>query len=406
MKTNITLSLDTRRAKKDGTFPLIFRLSHQRKTTAIASGYSIPSSDWNSRNRTVKKSYKGVTSVVRLNNLLSKKKTEYIDQINILEEKDKLNFLSIKELKAHILKTTSKITFYEYTQSLIDEFTTAKRIGMKNNYSSVYRNIKRFYPYDYLRFEEINHQFLKRFEIYHLNKGTSINSLAMYLKTIRAIFNRAIKDDMVSRDAYPFENYKIRMEPTAKRAISREKIKRIMELELKPSNPLFDARNFFLLSYLMNGMSFIDMAYLKRENIIDDRIRYKRQKTGKLYDLKLTQQLSLLLDFYLQDKNPDDYIFPIINKEVIDVERQYRDIKNVLNAYNKKLKEIAKLCKIEDHLTSYVSRHSMATHLILSEVPINALSKMLGHTKLTTTQIYIKELPTNILDDYQERLEL
>ena len=78
----------------------------------------------------------------------------------------------------------------------------------------------------------------------------------------------------------------------------------------------------------------------------------------------------------------------------------------MLNAYNKKLKEIAKLCKIEDHLTSYVSRHSMATHLILSEVPINALSKMLGHTKLTTTQIYIKELPTNILDDYQERLEL
>ena len=74
--------------------------------------------------------------------------------------------------------------------------------------------------------------------------------------------------------------------------------------------------------------------------------------------------------------------------------------------YNKRLKEIANLCKIEEHLTSYVSRHSMATNLILNDVPINALSKMLGHSDISTTEIYIKNLPTHIMDGYQERLEI
>ena len=154
----------------------------------------------------------------------------------------------------------------------------------------------------------------------------------------------------------------------------------------------------------MNGISFIDMAFLRVKNIVDGRIKYRRQKTGRQYDIKYTERIESLLSFYIEDKQKTDFIFDIIKRE--KEEDQYKDVLWARKRYNELLKEIAKLCDIEEHLTSYVSRHSMATNLILNNVPINALSKMLGHSKISTTEVYIKQLPTNIMDDYQERLEL
>ncbi len=402
MKTNLTLSIDARRKRKDGTCPIIFRLSHHRKTIAIATGFSVPPEHWSEKTREVKKNYKGVSSVTRLNNLLTKKKTELIDGINSLEENGRLEGYSIKELKSLLTKTTNKVSFFEYTQELIDGMVEAKRFGNARAYKQVYNILKTFNGKESLRFEEITNAYLNRFEIHHLKKGNSLNGLSVYMRTIRAIYNRAIVQGLVTRDYYPFTHYKIKSEPTAKRAISREKIKRILELELESSSPLFHARNYFICSYLMNGISFIDMAFLKINNIVDGRIHYRRQKTGKPYDIKITEQLSSILDFYLGDKNGNDFIYPIVKR--ISLENQHRDIRDARIKYNRRLKKIAKLCGIEENLTSYVSRHSMATNLILSDVPINALSKMMGHSDLQTTEIYIKNLPTHIMDEYQERL--
>ncbi|ASV31505.1 site-specific integrase [Maribacter cobaltidurans] len=404
MKTNTTLSLDARRERKDGTCPIIFRLSHHRKTIAIPSGISVPPVYWDQKKREVKRNYQGVSSVTRLNNMLTKKKTKFTDCINVLEEEGRLKGLSILELKNMLSRPTNSISFFEFTKTLIAEMKEAKKFGNARAYQQVYNVLKTFNGTGSLRFEEITYQFLKRFETAHLKKGNSINGLSVYLRTLRAIYNKAITHGLVARDRYPFTRYRIKSEPTAKRAISKEKIKRILELDLKPASPLFHARNYFICSYLMNGISFIDMAFLKANNIVDERIQYRRQKTGKTYDIKITNQLSPILDFYLIDKKDYDFIFPVIKRTKL--ENQHRDIRDARIKYNRRLKEIAKLCDIEENLTSYVSRHSMATNLILSDVPINALSKMLGHSDLQTTQIYIKDLPTHIMDEYQERLEI
>ena len=404
MNTNITLSIDTRRKRRDGMCPIIIRLSHHRKTIAISTGFAVPPEFWSENNREVKRTYRGVSSVPRLNNMLTKKKTELRDGINLLEENGQLESLSITDLKRIITKTNKKIYFLEYTQQLIDEMEEAKRLGNARAYKSTKGALKNFHGKKSLRFEEINYSYLTRFETAHLKKGNTINGLATYMRTIRAIYNKAIHQGIVSADNYPFKRYKIKSQPTAKRAISKDKIKRILDLELKFDSPLIHTRNYFLCSYLMNGISFIDMAFLKVGNIIDGRIQYRRQKTARPYDIKITQQLSPILDFYLKDKGKEDFIFPIVRRE--DIHDQYYDVQWERKRYNKRLKEIAELCDIEEKLTSYVSRHSMATNLILNDVPINALSKMLGHSKLQTTEIYIKNLPTHIMDEYQERLEI
>ena len=404
MKTNITLSIDSRRKRKDGMCPIIFRLSHHRKTIAISTGFAVPPEYWNEKNREVKRTYNGVSSVARLNNLLIKKMTELRDGINELEENGQLGGLSITELKNTLTKPTNTISFFDFTNRLISEMEEANRFGNAKAYRCALGSLKNFNKKESLRFEEMTYTYLKRFETAHLKKGNSINGLSMYMRTFRAIYNKAIHQGVVSADSYPFRKYKIKSQPTAKRAISIEKIRRILNLELEPGTPLFNTRNYFLCSYLMNGISFIDMAFLKLDNIIDGRIQYRRQKTARHYDIKVTPQLSSIMDHYLKGKDKTDYIFPIVKRN--DMQDQFKDVQWERKRYNKRLKEIAKLCEIEEHLTSYVSRHSMATNLILNDVPINALSKMLGHSDISTTEIYIKNLPTHIMDGYQERLEI
>ena len=404
MKTNITLSMDTRRKRKNGTCPIIFRLSHHRKTIAISTGFAVPPEFWNEKSREVKKTYKGVSSVPRLNNLLTKKKTELRDGINDLEENGQLDRLSINDLKSTLTKTSNSISFFEYGQRLIDEMKEANRFGNAQTYIGALGALKNFHKKERLRFEEMTYAYLKRFETAHLKKGNSINGLSTYMRTFRAIYNKAIHQELVSADSYPFRKYKIKNQPTAKRAISKDKIKRILDLKLEPDSPLFHSRNYFLCSYLMNGISFIDMAFLRIDNIVDGRIQYRRQKTARPYDIKITEQLSSIMNRYLKDKIKTDYIFPIIKRD--EIQDQYKDVRWARKRYNKRLKEIAQLCEIEENLTSYVSRHSMATNLILNNVPINALSKMLGHKDISTTEIYIKNLPTHIMDEYQERLEI
>lgn len=402
MSTNVKLSLDTRRKKKDNSFPIILRLSHFRKTTSISLGKSIQLEFWDEKQEKIKKTYKGTASLSKLNNQLLKEKTRAIDIINDLNEKDELNFLSILQVKNKIVRTASYNSFFEYSNSIIEDLKKAERYGNAHSYYAITKILKKFNQGNDIKFNEINYEFLKRFEHFHYSKGNATNGLAVYMKTIRAIYNRAIKASIISKDIYPFTNYVIKTTPTEKRAIDIKSIKSILMQKFNETNNLFHYRNYFLASYMMYGISFIDLAFLKLENIVDNRIKFQRRKTSKPYDIKITTQLKEILSFYVKDKAKSDFIFPIIKRDTFEL--QYKDVLWARKRYNKGLKEIAKKCNIEQRLTSYVSRHSFATQAMLQDVPLQAISAMLGHNRLTTTQIYLKSLPSEVLDDYNKKL--
>jgi len=152
----------------------------------------------------------------------------------------------------------------------------------------------------------------------------------------------------------------------------------------------------------MYGMNFKDMASLKRSDLSNGRIQYRRNKTGKLYDIRITGGLNEILDYYLDLSPSSKYVFPILKRDSVVL--QERDVQWARKRYNKKLKDLAELCGIESNLTSYVSRHSFATQAMLNNIPLNAISAMLGHSNLKTTEIYLKSLPSNVLDQYNEKL--
>ncbi len=402
MNTNIVISLDKRRAKKDGTFPLMMRLGHNERTTSIPTGISLKETDWNDTERKVKPSYVGVSSVTRLNNLLQKQKADAMDIILKLQEAGKLATMSVTDIRDRIAQKNKGQSFIAFTEEQIAELRKAGHIGTARSYKGVKDVLKRYNNDRDLSFQQINYGFLTKFETHHMSKGNSYNGLSVYMRAIRAIYNKAIKEGIVEKELYPFESYKIRSTPTEKRALDWEHIKKIIALNIEPGHPCFNARNYFLASYMMYGMNYTDMAFLKKTDIIDGRVTYRRRKTSKLYDIKITPQLDRIISYYIKLNPESDYVFPILKRT--DLFLQDKDIQWARKRYNKKLKDIAILCGIEKNITSYVSRHSFATQAMLQQVPLNAISAMLGHSNLKTTEIYLKSLPTNTLDDYNAKI--
>lgn len=400
--TNIVVSLDTRRAKKDGTYPLIFRIGHNERTTSIPVGISLLEKDWDIETRTVKKSYTGTLSVTRLNNLIQKRKTEAMDAILKLHEDDKLQTLSVKDIRHKIDQKSSSGSFYEFAANEIEELVKANRLGTARSYKGVISVLKTFHKGKDLLFREITYNFLVKLETHHRANGNELNGLAVYMRTIRALYNKGIKAGVAEEKRYPFNDYKIKTIPTQKRALDWEFLKKIIDFNIQPDEPYFKVRNYFLSSYMMYGMNFKDMAYLEKKDIVNGRIVYRREKTSKLYDIKITENLKIILDYYIGQNPASKYIFPIIKSD--NLIAQDKEITEARKRYNKKLKSLAEKCGIEMKLTSYVSRHSFATQAMVSDIPVTAISTMLGHSSLKTTQIYLKALPSNILDDYNSKI--
>lgn len=402
MKTNVILALDTRRPKSDGTFSIILRIVHNRLSSQITTGYAIPKKDWDDKSRKIRSSFKGSDSVSRLNNMLQKTKAEAMDIITKLNEAKTLDSFSVLQLKELIEGRAKSNSFFAYAEKQVEEMKKAQRIGNARYYKSALQALKVFAKNKDLSFKEFNYSFLLRFETNHLSKGNSLNGLAAYMRAYRAIYNKAIKEGVVDKELYPFENYTIKTSKTRKRAISMDAIRKIINLELEQSSLLNQTRNYFMASFYMRGMPFADLAQLRISNVIDGRIFYQRKKTDKPYDIKITPEISNILDEYLDGKSKDDFIFPIVKR--VNIEEQYRDIEWARKAYNKRLKTIATLCEIKEDLTSYVSRHSFATRAKNLGVPIATISDMLGHADTKTTEIYLDSLQSDLMDEAHEKI--
>lgn len=408
MNTSLVLSLDQRknRRKKDGSYPIVLRLSHgKQRSEIIQTGYNVLPTDWDSNSRQVKDSCKSIGSVKRLNNLLSKKKSEAIEIIIRLEESGVLPTLSISDLKSRILNAhQGRLSFFSFTEELITNMRKAKQYGNAKVYENVMKVIRSYQKGKDITFEQITYQYILDYETDYLSRGNAINGLSVNLRTIRAIYNKAIKAKLVDKKYYPFSDYQIKNEKTQKRALPKHTLMEIVNLNLPKEHPLFNARNYFLISYNLYGMNFIDMAFLKIDHIQEDRIVYRRRKTSRLYDIHLSPSLTELLSHYIEGKEPGEFVFPLLKSN--DLEKQYAEVKNRRKDYNKDLKGIAKLLNIRVNLTSYVVRHSFATQAVWNEVPLKAIQEMLGHESIKTTETYIADLPKKVVDRYASQLAL
>ena len=196
----------------------------------------------------------------------------------------------------------------------------------------------------------------------------------------------------------PFRHVYTGIDKTVKRAIPLKAIKQIKELDLSMNPSLEFARDMFLFSFYTRGMSFIDMAYLKKKDLQNGILSYRRRKTGQQLFIRWEKCMQEIVDKY--QRNGTDYLLHIINK-VGNEQRQYR---NALRLVNNKLKEIAIIVGLQVNLTMYVSRHSWASIAKNKNVPLSVISEGMGHDSEATTQIYLASLDNSLVDKANEMI--
>lgn len=394
------LLLNTSRMKNDGTFPIITRITFNRKIVKIPTGHCVPQKDWDEKKQQVKSSSKVSNSITRLNHVLKSHESRIYDEVSKLELEDRLNGLNPKELKQILLSTPSdnKVGVYEHIDLLIEEKLAAR----KNSSALAYRGVKRkLYALmgDKLhRYDQIDYSLLKKLETKHLADGGGMGGFGVYMRTLRAIYNRAIKDNLVSTERYPFNDYKIKSVDTQRRALSEADFLKFKNLDLQ--SPLLQAQEYFMASFYMRGMNYIDLAYLKTSNIEGDfdRVRYRRNKTGKYFSIKISDPLKTILKKYVSSLAKEDYIFPILSLQT-PVEKHHETIKNKRKRLNQKLRKIAAIHGFEP-FTIYAARHTYATMGKRKGVPTAVIQESLGHKTEAITQAYLSSFDNSVVDEY------
>ena len=266
--------------------------------------------------------------------------------------------------------------------------------------------IYRFAALSFLKFlggkdigiDKINEGLIKDYERYLLAEKKSKNTVSCYMRSLRAVYNQAIAEKVFIAETKekPFSDVFTGNAKTEKRAISASAISRLVEVKLdefakEKGISLSFSRDLFMFGIYTQGMSFTDLANLKKENINEGFIRYNRKKTGQTITIQMEDCMSETIGRY-SDPN-SDYIFPVLSKyKNYSEEVKWKKTKAALTKHNENLKKIAVMVDIKEKLTSYVARHSWASLASQEGVPIATISRGMGHESEKTTRIYVSQL--------------
>jgi integrase/recombinase XerD len=404
MNTSIKTVLYTSKKLSNGEHPVMLRIIKDRRTKYLSTGFSCPVDLWDANSNLPKKKHPHYTEIAIL---LGKKKLDAQKLLYEFENED--NDLSAYEIKTKLTKTRVRNpSVFDYFENIIKRLINKGQIKTAEVYKDTQKNLK-YYTSKKIRFSDIDVQFLSGFEEHLIVKGKGGNTIYIYLRTLRALINKAIKEDVCSEKYYAFKKFslsKYSKIKTAKRALSKEEIGQIIHLNTNDFPHLADAKNIFLFSFYCRGMNFIDIAFLKWTNIRKDRLVYTRSKTKELFSLQLLPPAQDILNYYKDQilENKESYVFPLIKETHITPTMIYNRKLKMLRKINEGLKEIAEIVGIKSVLTTYVARHSYATIMKKNGISTSIISQALGHDSEKTTQIYLESFENSVIDEASKQV--
>jgi integrase len=332
-------------------------------------------------------------------------------------EKNKTDW-TLNQFEQALLNKSKKTGIEAYFTEYIDKLDKTNKIGNKICYQNTLDMLKKNDPtFSERIFNEIDLKYVNKFSEFLDQRGCVGNTKKYYIKTLRSLINKAIKEGKASEVTYPFgkNGYSIAdlEQETDKRYLPNNYIEKMKIAELK-TYPLNWSRNLFLFSYYCQGMSFVDMAGITTESIKvlegGKYIQYRRQKTERkktrFIRIKITEQIQTLLDWFKNNcKLIDGYLLPVVSIAGYESEKLYTHIRDRYKRYNNRLKSLGTELEFEGiRLSSYQSRHSYAMRLKNTGAPEDVISEALGHKELSTTKVYLDSFQNNEVDKANENL--
>lgn len=290
-------------------------------------------------------------------------------------------------------RSAERPSLFPFMNSLIAQLEQMDKQRTSETYRTTLNSFTRFRQGADILLDEIDTDLMLLYEAYLHNHGVTRNSSSFYMRILRAVYNRAVEKELTC-NRHPFRHVYTGIDKTTKRAIPLEAVKKLKALDLTDAPALDLARNMFLFSFYTRGMSFIDMAYLKKSNLQNGVLSYRRRKTGQKLCIRWENCMQQIVDKYAQ-MCCEPYLLPIL-KTTHDNRNQY---KSALFKTNKNLKALALQIGISIPLTLYVARHTWASVAKRKNIPISIISEGMGHHSETTTQIYLASLNSTIIDE-------
>lgn len=398
--SSVKVVLYTSKTLKNNEHPIMLRVIKDRKIKYLSIGASCNKKLWDEENNLPKKKHPLYTELLIL---IDKKRLDANKLLLGLKADDK--DYSAEEVKSKLkINTTVKKTVFTYFDEIVDRLEKSDRIGYANIFKSTKNSIVKFRKEKDLEFTDITTSFLIKYDEDFLLRGVTLNSVFVFMRTFKTLINYARKENIVRNDFDPFKEFdfrKYRRVKTKKRAISKDEIQSISKLKLEPETSLFHAKNYFMFSFYNRGINFIDMAFLKWENIKDDRLTYRRRKTKEQFTIGMLDPALQIIKHYrkIYYDGEDSYVFPILNASHVSAKSIDNRIDKVLKMVNSDLSIIAGKADIKEKLTTYVARHSYATIMKRSGVSTAIISESLGHDSEKTTQIYLDSFENAVLDE-------
>ncbi|MDO4171438.1 MAG: site-specific integrase [Prevotellaceae bacterium] len=373
---------------------IYYQVIHGRIVRQIKTGYRIYDTEWDKR-----------TSSVRKQNGTGEDRKRYLFEVaeHIDWDTRRLRAIAAQcERQGGIYSADSIVEKFNgqtdeqslscFTQNIIGQLKLLGRVRTSETYTAALSSFMKFRDGHDILLCEMDGNTMMLYEAWLKGKGICSNTISFYMRTLRAVYNRAVEKGLTEQ-MNPFKHVYTGIGKTVKRALPLKAVRHIKELDLTQKPHLDYARDMFLFSFYTRGMSFIDMAYLKKSDLKNGVITYRRRKTGQLLTIKWERCMEEIIAKY--GENATCYLLPIITNPSLDERTQYR---NAICRINVALKEVANMAGLHIPLTMHVARHCWASVAKSKNIPLSVISEGMGHDSEETTRIYLASLDTSIVD--------
>ncbi len=377
-------------ADHEGT--IYYQILHERKPRQLLSEYHVFQSEWDESRAMV------ITTQTseRKAFILSIRERIRWDVERLTKIVRKLDGNGLQYTADDVIdefnRYAQEYSLFNFMESIIIKLKQNGKVRTSETYTSALNSFKKFRKDEDIMLDCLNSEVMEAYEAWHQSRGVAPNTISFYTRILRAVYNRAVEEDIVE-NKNPFRHVYTGVDKTIKRALPLPIIKKIKALDLSLTPALDYARDMFMMSFMLRGMSFIDMAFLRKTDLQNGYVTYRRRKTGQKLVIEWTNEMQLILDKY--PENASDYLLPVIRNPGTNERCTYH---NMGYNINHSLKAVAKVVGVTIPLTLYVARHSWASIAKSKGIPLSVISEGMGHDNEATTQIYLASLDTSAVD--------
>lgn len=422
IKTSIKPMLNIRKDSLCDRYTLIIQLIRERKRGVIFTPYRLQPEEFDARKEraVATNQRKAHREFIREVNQFLQKQIEEIERILVEIERSGKPY-NVNDITLAYRQRYDNRYVRTFFRSQIARLRQEGSQGTADNYHATLTAFEKFAGTRRIHFDSVDEILLSEFEKYLRSIPLKQNTITFYMSNFRAVYNKAQKMGYVSTSGSPFEVLTLSVEKTRKLAVGMSVIRKVASAKLNDSPTQSCGRDLFMFSFYCRGMSFVDMAYLRHEDIRDGIIYYRRRKTGQLFTVRTFPALQQIIDRYKELCYPwvlpvmlysttEGNIRPMVFEGTTAKQRRefeaalYLRYKYSLPHYLRYLERLGIRLKLEKKLSFNVARHSWATLARDKGIPVSVISAGLGHTTEKTTQIYLDELDNVQVHQANEKL--